>query len=419
MLVRHSKKGARKKTFLLLATVIACVLLLETLSAFLGHSNHGMSRSELQSALLVGGDNPSLPPEDDEYNPQYTLHPYQGYSLDTPEANKFGFRGPEPIFERRDGTVVVGIFGGSVSAFLVHSSESMIRLLQASSVFQGRKIEIINFALPGYKQPQQLITLAYFLSLGAQIDIAINLDGYNEASLPAEENVKANVYPFFPRNWHLYSRKGFEPDIAVEIGNIRNHRLQQEKMRSAFSHPILRKSNFFLNLWKFIDLKLGKKIDHANSRLGVLLSDRQHGPFSPDEDFDQIIRDSIEMWKSGSIQMDKLCDANDIAYFHFLQPTQLYLPKKLSIKEKRRLIDPKVHPYREEVKAAYPLLVEEGRDLKNRGVHFYDLTQIFESVKESVYLDMVHSNPYGKRLITNAMMRAVIDYFEDHPDSIH
>ena len=50
-------------------------------------------------------------------------------------------------------------------------------------VLSGRKIDIVRLALPGQKQPQQLMTLAWVQSLGAEFDIVVNLDGYNEAVL--------------------------------------------------------------------------------------------------------------------------------------------------------------------------------------------------------------------------------------------
>ena len=33
--------------------------------------------------------------------------------------------------------------------------------------------------MPGYKQPQQLMAYNYLLSLGAEFDAVINIDGYN------------------------------------------------------------------------------------------------------------------------------------------------------------------------------------------------------------------------------------------------
>ena len=40
----------------------------------------------------------------------------------------------------------------------------------------------VNLALFGYKQPQQLTTLAYLMSIGGQFDLVLNIDGFNEVA---------------------------------------------------------------------------------------------------------------------------------------------------------------------------------------------------------------------------------------------
>jgi hypothetical protein len=57
--------------------------------------------------------------------------------------------------------------------------------------------------MTGWKQPQQPLALSYFLSLGAKYDVVMNLDGFNELALPFLNNLRAGVYPFFPRLWNL------------------------------------------------------------------------------------------------------------------------------------------------------------------------------------------------------------------------
>jgi len=61
---------------------------------------------------------------------------------------------------------IVGIFGGSVAA-------SFAVTAQQAGDFQpieGSNVRILNFASGGYKQPQQLLVLSYFLSLGQTFD---------------------------------------------------------------------------------------------------------------------------------------------------------------------------------------------------------------------------------------------------------
>src|SRR4030095_13628597 len=40
----------------------------------------------------------------------------------------------------------------------------------------------------GYKQPQQLLVLSYFLSIGQTFDLVLNIDGFNEVALGSLNN---------------------------------------------------------------------------------------------------------------------------------------------------------------------------------------------------------------------------------------
>ena len=71
---------------------------------------------------------------------------------------------------------IIGIFGGSVAAgFAVATQEA-----RDFQPIDGRNVRVLNFASGGYKQPQQLLVLSYFLSLGQTFDAIINIDGFNE-----------------------------------------------------------------------------------------------------------------------------------------------------------------------------------------------------------------------------------------------
>ena len=55
--------------------------------------------------------------------------------------------------------------------------------LAAAPAFRGREIVPLCFAHEGYKQPQQLLVLSYFLSIGQELDLVVNIDGFNEVAL--------------------------------------------------------------------------------------------------------------------------------------------------------------------------------------------------------------------------------------------
>jgi hypothetical protein len=64
-------------------------------------------------------------------------------------------------------------------------------------------------------------------------------------------------------------------------------------------------------------------------------------------------------------------------------------------------------PYAER---AYPLLREAGRELRQAGVRFHDLTQVFAGVEEPLYVDdCCHVNARGNALLAEAIARAILE----------
>ena len=47
----------------------------------------------------------------------------------------------------------------------------------------------------GWKQPQQLLALSWILALGGELDVLINVDGFNEVALDGVENAERGVFP--------------------------------------------------------------------------------------------------------------------------------------------------------------------------------------------------------------------------------
>ena len=55
--------------------------------------------------------------------------------------------------------------------------------LRANRYFKDRELVPLCLSHEGYKQPQQLLVLAYFLSIGQPFDLVVNIDGFNEVAL--------------------------------------------------------------------------------------------------------------------------------------------------------------------------------------------------------------------------------------------
>ena len=124
------------------------------------------------------------------------LHPYVGF-VPAPvgrDGTKKGIL--RHIRPRSEGQRLVGVFGGSFAAGVCrHGRKTFENLLSEP----GKRAVILCFAVAGYKQPQQLMMLTYFLSLGGVLDVVINIDGFNEVALPLVENTPKGVFPIYPR----------------------------------------------------------------------------------------------------------------------------------------------------------------------------------------------------------------------------
>ena len=105
-----------------------------------------------------------------------------------------------PVVDRASDEFIIGFFGGSVGSAVAQTSQRddlLSRLLQAYPAYAGKRIRVLNFAVGAHKQPQQLLILAYYLSVGQKLDAVVTIEGFNEVRV-ASDNAKAGVAVDFP-----------------------------------------------------------------------------------------------------------------------------------------------------------------------------------------------------------------------------
>jgi len=342
------------------------------------------------------------------------IHPYLGYVVDPTSSkdkviSEYGFlQAIPPISSKTDSDFIIGIFGGSFAAESTTSSVSMlIKELKQSRDFHHKRIIVRPFAMEGYKQPQQLLTLIYFLSLGEHFDIVINLDGFNEVALPAVENVSKKVFPFFPRNWFGRVHTFRDTETLLILSEILLLTERQRAWAALFVNTPLRYSITCNLLWEYYNnilsnLRFEKEIAFQQYKISEKenVSYLVTGPSFHYAKESEMYKDLAGMWKRSSIQMNNVCKANGIDYYHFLQPNQYVVNSKIMEKEELRIAYAEDHMYKKGVEKGYPYLIEEGKDLVNQGVKFYDLTMIFANNKELLYKDICcHLNEKGYNII--------------------
>src|SRR5262245_2567552 len=106
-----------------------------------------------------------------------------GESAPSVATNNFGFPSPRdyPVRRSSERQFFIGRFGGSVGAYFCRLGANRLEEdLKRQPFFGNRELVTLCFSHEGYKQPQQLLVLSYFLSIGQPLDLAINIDGFNE-----------------------------------------------------------------------------------------------------------------------------------------------------------------------------------------------------------------------------------------------
>ena len=357
------------------------------------------------------------------------VHPYVGY-VQQPSPNSgivrvfdgrtmpvsnYGYvDDKDPIQKRAPGKVIVGILGGSVASYFgVNGVHRLGEALKRSPEYADKEIVFVNAALGGYKQPQQLATLAYLASLGAEFDVVVNIDGFNEVALHELENAGHHVFPAFPRSWH--ARVGMNDP---SLGRARAELNATEEARNAWarwaSTPPWRWSVLCNLVWKLRDRRL--EWDSYNLVKAHQELKGRSGPYvatGPAQEFagrDAMFEHLASIWSNASWGLQSLCRANGIRYYHFLQPNQYVADSKPMDAAEIRVAYKMDHPYRQGVETGYPLLLRNGQALRERGVAFFDLTGLFRDHPESLYIDdCCHFNQSGLELMAEAIARAILD----------
>ncbi|HVW00906.1 MAG TPA: hypothetical protein VHB77_11225 [Planctomycetaceae bacterium] len=416
------KLSLRKRigfNIVLFVLVLACVEGISLLALAMRFGGWAEAAHDLDAALRADiHASPHEVPED-------VLHPYLGWvrrppsprKADYGKVNDWGFYDPHSPFHRRSpDKLIIAVMGGSVAEELGRHVGSLERAVRESPRWAHRKIEFVHLALEGYKQPQQLATINYLLALGAQFDVVVNLDGYNEMVLPGVENVPHHVYPAFPRGWHARVTETSDLTTLRQIGRI-VYRREQIRDTARFARQSLLAWSPTVCLGAMCyERALEDQLLTEQVQLGTEEASTTYaatGPtqkFGSDADLEEFCAD---LWKRASLQLDEVCRANGIVYIHCLQPNQYVADSKpMNAAEQETAIDAG-HPGRRFVEGGYPLLRQRGAELRDRGVRFFDLTTIFADHPEATYRDnCCHMNQHGYELIgarIGEIVRAELD----------
>ncbi|MBD0310141.1 MAG: hypothetical protein ICV80_19150, partial [Microcoleus sp. T1-bin1] len=277
------------------------------------------------------------------------LHPFFGYVMKPGaftneklklKVNKHGFFSlyEYPFVKTNKNQVIIGVFGGSVAnnfAVDEYITRRLSNKLKAYPEFANKEIIVLNFGNGGYKQPQQLLVLNYFLALGQELDLVINIDGFNEVAL-SNLNNKAQVEIGMPSVQHIQPLTGLanntlSPFAMSSIVQINENKKQLkagiDKLQTcqlALCHAVTSLevkqlvNNYQQAVVKYDSQVKQSNLDTANS--SIVYIPKADSVFEDAAAFDKM----ASMWYKSSIGMNQILSSRNIKYFHFIQPNQYY-----------------------------------------------------------------------------------------------
>ena len=330
-----------------------------------------------------------------------TNHPYYGFTHYSPNS-PLNVMPPAPA---QPDTVLIGLLGGSVARDVTPYLQQALTQHFADQGLPKEPV-VVRLSSGGMKQPQQLHIANFMLAMGGSFDLLVNLDGYNEMR-SSYLNFTKDVFPFFPYQWEkLLSLTRDEIALA---GQIRAARDQLSQLQQAAPVSPLRYTALYGILHRYQTRQAETRILHLNYDLANRQSARSlelHGPYIPFHNTAQVHQEAVRVWYRSSALLSRLAATAGADYYHFLQPSQ-YIPnsKPLSAEERRYYYNPE-RARSTDYARTYPLLRQFGQDLQRNGVHYFDLTQIFNDHPETLYRDdCCHFNQRGNELLAAAMVQ--------------
>lgn len=334
-------------------------------------------------------------------------------------TNNFGFVSPHdyPFAKTSDDQVILGMFGGSVGVWFCQiGAPRLVDNLRANPYFKDREIVPLCFAHEGYKQPQQALVLAYFLSIGQAYDLVVNIDGFNDVALASLNNTQG-LDISMPSVQHL------DPLIAM----VNRSALTPGKLASLAA--IFRDRQTLVDLAERIAANRSAAVNLVLDRYHARLSARysqELGRFSnlpanpPENALIQATRptrerensavysDSAGIWSGASLLMDQMVEARGGAYFHFLQPSQYFTTRRFGPAEAAIAINT-ASPYKISIEEGYPALIAAAPKLTDAGVAFVDATSVFDRVEAAVYMDdCCHYTLEGNRALADLISASIL-----------
>lgn len=407
-------------------SIVTIAIFLEMLSAgwfFLSHGElfYGANDRTISAQSPEPEARPDAP-----IGVRHRLHPYFGFTKWTDPSlrvNNHGFPGNAhdfPFVKAKPEQYIIGVFGGSVATGFSNMGQAhLVERLKQHPAFRDKEIVLLNFAQGGYKQPQQLLVLNYYLASGQELDMVINVDGFNEVALSARNDGKG-VEVAMPSVDHvlplvaLIDRSALSTEQIRSLDNINRYRSQMAALTERLSRARMASTWFVLQ-------QLYRIVSGSYSREVVAFQDLTSGV---SEDSLMYLSPSMapgnetalygriaDVWASSSILMKEVLQEEGIPYFHILQPNQYYSAKVFTAEERRTALSDQ-HPYGIAAARGYPYLLDQAARLTDSGEKFFSAVDLFDRETATIYIDdCCHFNERGNEILADFVADAILSTF--------
>ena len=333
---------------------------------------------------------------------QRVIYPVAGWRLsDTHErVGEWGLA--LPAVGSAETTLTVAITGGSV-AFGMAQSNALRRALVRNGIANDANLDVLNFAIPAYKQPQQILTVVEQLLAGTRPDIVINLDGFNEGVL-ARVNASSGVSIVWPSAPMWFSRMASQDPHNIEFIKTAAKLIELREIRDSLRYRCMEAQCLYLQrFWTTVRAdRVEQQIAGMENELEATVMTTTGTLNVPvptaacENDCDESV---VNLWFNASSMLAQLLDGQGIRYIHVLQPNP-HLPdsKKLTEGERAMVAGMAKSQWPTIAARITPLQRVRGRDLTASGVEFIDATQVFAETIEDRYADgCCHLTSKGRR----------------------
>lgn len=349
----------------------------------------------------------------------YQIHPYFGFITPSSYAGL-------PFKKTSKDQFIIGIFGGSVAQeFCDYEFKHRVltKMLQSLPEFQNKEIVLLKFANQAHKQPQQLLMINYFLSVGQELDMVINIDGFNEVALSYLNN-RAGTDVSMP-NDYIYSplialaNKDFSTEqleLALEVlqqkDRLQNtlNRLSECRLATCY---MLRwgQAKYLLNQYREKQQTLSQL--KTEERKGSLIYLKKiEKPLEDPEAVERI----VDLWFNSSLGMNDLLAARKIPYFEFIQPNQYYSTNRQFSADETKIAFDEKSQYKEGTIKGYPKLLAKVSSLQAAGVKVFNGANVFDETRDTVYRDnCCHYNDAGNDILSRYIGQSIVTALKTSP----